>query len=189
MTEDVLSDRALNRATLARQALLAREDATPTELIARFAGESRATMRDGVWMAPDGGRALLLAQTRAAGIDIDGQEAAIARIRAAFADATRDMPAATPQEKTAARLILSGPGAFATRSRTAMKDEVSHLSLLATGLVGAILLGSIQEYARVTISSAVNLLIVGVLLVAFVIIAPNGLVGLVKDWMRTKERS
>jgi branched-chain amino acid transport system permease protein len=48
-------------------------------------------------------------------------------------------------------------------------------------LVGAILLGSIQEIARVTISSAVNLLIVGVLLVAFVIIAPNGLVGLVQD--------
>jgi branched-chain amino acid transport system permease protein len=56
-------------------------------------------------------------------------------------------------------------------------------------LVGAILLGSIQEVARVTISSAVNLLIVGVLLVAFVIIAPNGLVGLVKDWLRAKERS
>jgi len=51
-------------------------------------------------------------------------------------------------------------------------------------LVGAILLGSIQEIARVTISSAVNLLIVGVLLVAFVIIAPNGLVGLVQDRLR-----
>jgi branched-chain amino acid transport system permease protein len=33
----------------------------------------------------------------------------------------------------------------------------------------------------VTISSAVNLLIVGVLLVGFVIIAPNGLIGL---WQR-----
>jgi branched-chain amino acid transport system permease protein len=51
-------------------------------------------------------------------------------------------------------------------------------------LVGAILLGSIQEYARVTISSAVNLLIVGVLLVTFVIIAPNGLVGLVQERLR-----
>src|ERR1044072_8776113 len=40
-------------------------------------------------------------------------------------------------------------------------------------LVGAILLGSIQEVARVTISSAVNLLIVGVLLVTFLIIAPE----------------
>jgi branched-chain amino acid transport system permease protein len=51
-------------------------------------------------------------------------------------------------------------------------------------LVGAILLGSIQEWARVTISSAVNLLIVGVLLVLFVIIAPNGLVGLVQERLR-----
>jgi branched-chain amino acid transport system permease protein len=51
-------------------------------------------------------------------------------------------------------------------------------------LIGALLLGSIQEIARVTISSAVNLLIVGVLLVAFVIIAPNGLVGLVQDRLR-----
>ena len=45
-------------------------------------------------------------------------------------------------------------------------------------LIGAILLGTLQQIITVTISSAVNLLIVGVLLVAFVIIAPNGLVGL-----------
>ena len=50
-----------------------------------------------------------------------------------------------------------------------------------------ILLGSIQEVARVTISSAVNLLIVGVLLVAFVIIAPNGIVGLVQDRLRARK--
>jgi branched-chain amino acid transport system permease protein len=49
-------------------------------------------------------------------------------------------------------------------------------------LVGAVLLGSAQQYATVTISSAVNLLIVGLMLVAFVIIAPNGLVGLVQGW-------
>src|ERR1700726_649795 len=53
-------------------------------------------------------------------------------------------------------------------------------------LVGAILLGSLQQIATVTISSAVNLLIVGVLLVAFVIIAPNGLVGLVQGWRRPR---
>jgi branched-chain amino acid transport system permease protein len=55
-------------------------------------------------------------------------------------------------------------------------------------LIGAILLGSIQEVARVTISSAVNLLIVGVLLVAFVIIAPNGIVGLVQDRLRARKK-
>jgi branched-chain amino acid transport system permease protein len=51
-------------------------------------------------------------------------------------------------------------------------------------LVGAVLLGTIQQVATVTISSAVNLLIVGVLLVAFVIIAPNGIVGFVQNMMR-----
>jgi branched-chain amino acid transport system permease protein len=55
-------------------------------------------------------------------------------------------------------------------------------------LIGAILLGSLQQIATVTISSAVNLLIVGLLLVAFVIIAPNGIVGLVQGWMRRREK-
>jgi branched-chain amino acid transport system permease protein len=55
-------------------------------------------------------------------------------------------------------------------------------------LVGAILLGSAQQYATVTISSAVNLLIVGLMLVAFVIIAPNGLIGLVQERLRRRQR-
>jgi branched-chain amino acid transport system permease protein len=45
-------------------------------------------------------------------------------------------------------------------------------------LLGALLLGTLQQVTTVTISSAVNLLIVGVLLVGFVILAPNGLIGL-----------
>jgi branched-chain amino acid transport system permease protein len=53
-------------------------------------------------------------------------------------------------------------------------------------LVGAILLGTLQQVATVTISSAVNLLIVGVLLVAFVIVAPKGIVGLVEDRLRAR---
>jgi branched-chain amino acid transport system permease protein len=55
-------------------------------------------------------------------------------------------------------------------------------------LIGAVLLGTIQQVATVTISSAVNVLIVGVLLVAFVIIAPNGIVGLVQNMMRKGQR-
>ena len=46
-------------------------------------------------------------------------------------------------------------------------------------LVGALLLGTLQQVATVTISSELNLLIVGALLVLFVTLAPNGLVGLV----------
>jgi branched-chain amino acid transport system permease protein len=53
-------------------------------------------------------------------------------------------------------------------------------------LIGALLLGIIQQVATVTISSAVNLLIVGLLLVGFVIVAPKGIVGLVQDYMRAR---
>ena len=53
-------------------------------------------------------------------------------------------------------------------------------------VIGAVLLGTIQQVATVTISSAVNLLIVGLLLVGFVIIAPKGIVGLVQDFMRER---
>jgi branched-chain amino acid transport system permease protein len=56
-------------------------------------------------------------------------------------------------------------------------------------LVGAMLLGSAQQYATVTISSAVNLLIVGLMLVAFVIIAPNGLIGLVQERLRARRKT
>jgi branched-chain amino acid transport system permease protein len=53
-------------------------------------------------------------------------------------------------------------------------------------LVGALLLGTLQQVATVTISSAVNLLIVGLLLVSFVIVAPKGIVGLVQDLLRER---
>ena len=55
-------------------------------------------------------------------------------------------------------------------------------------LIGAILLGTIQQVATVTISSAVNLLIVGILLVSFVIIAPKGIIGFVQDRLRARKR-
>jgi uncharacterized membrane protein (DUF2068 family) len=51
-------------------------------------------------------------------------------------------------------------------------------------LIGSILLGVLTQLATVTISSAVNLLLVGVLLVGFVIVAPNGLIGLIEQFLR-----
>jgi branched-chain amino acid transport system permease protein len=55
-------------------------------------------------------------------------------------------------------------------------------------LIGSILLGSLQQIATVTISSAVNLLLVGLLLVGFVIIAPNGLIGLIQERLRARRQ-
>jgi branched-chain amino acid transport system permease protein len=47
-------------------------------------------------------------------------------------------------------------------------------------VLGAVLLGVAQQVTTVTISSELNLLIVGVVLVAFVILAPEGIVGLAR---------
>jgi branched-chain amino acid transport system permease protein len=51
-------------------------------------------------------------------------------------------------------------------------------------VIGALLLGTAQQVATVTISSALNLLLVGVILVAFVILAPEGIVGLIQRLVR-----
>ena len=47
-------------------------------------------------------------------------------------------------------------------------------------VIGAILLGTVQQVVTVTISSELNVLVVGVLLVLFVVAAPEGIVGLAR---------
>jgi branched-chain amino acid transport system permease protein len=47
-------------------------------------------------------------------------------------------------------------------------------------VIGALLLGTVQQVVTVTISSELNVLIVGVLLVFFVVAAPDGILGLVR---------
>jgi branched-chain amino acid transport system permease protein len=51
-------------------------------------------------------------------------------------------------------------------------------------VIGAVLLGTAQQVATVTISSELNLLIVGVVLVAFVVLAPEGILGLIQRFTR-----
>jgi branched-chain amino acid transport system permease protein len=53
-------------------------------------------------------------------------------------------------------------------------------------LIGALLLSSIQQIVTVTISSEINVLVVGVLLVLFVVAAPEGILGLFKKWFPLK---
>jgi len=47
-------------------------------------------------------------------------------------------------------------------------------------VIGAILLGGAQQIVSVTISSEWNLLIIGIVLIAFVILAPEGIIGLIQ---------
>jgi branched-chain amino acid transport system permease protein len=53
-------------------------------------------------------------------------------------------------------------------------------------VIGAVILATLQQLATVTISSALNLLIVGLLLIAFVVIAPNGIMGLISARQRRR---
>lgn len=48
-------------------------------------------------------------------------------------------------------------------------------------VIGAIILGVAQQITTVTISSELNLLIVGALLIAFVVLAPKGIVGFLRS--------
>jgi branched-chain amino acid transport system permease protein len=53
-------------------------------------------------------------------------------------------------------------------------------------IVGAILLGTTQQLLTVTISSEVNVLVLGVMLVLFVVVAPEGIIGLVRRVRRNR---
>jgi len=55
-------------------------------------------------------------------------------------------------------------------------------------VIGAVLIATLQQVATVTISSAVNLLIVGVVLVGFVVAAPNGILGLMRSGVPRERR-
>ncbi len=103
-------------------------------LLENLEGAARPDKRDGVWFARDGQRAILVAQTRAAGYDIDAQERAIAIINDAFAKAVSGAAAAPP------RLVLSGPGVFSVSTRARIKHDALRFSVIATTLVGAMLL-------------------------------------------------
>ena len=101
-------------------------------LIEQLAGQARPATRDGVWFSNDGGRALLIAQTRAAGFDIDAQERIVGLIRADFATVTGN--------DDAQKLLLTGPGVFSVASRENIKGDAWRFSLIATALVAMLLL-------------------------------------------------
>lgn len=98
-------------------------------LLRGWASDARVATENGVWMAP-GPRALILAQTRAAGLDALAQAQAAEAFRTAFA-------AAHPPQ--GARLLLSGPGVFAAEAALAVRADVKRISILSVLLVAAFL--------------------------------------------------
>jgi predicted exporter len=99
-------------------------------IVERLEGQAKPAMRGGVWFSRDGGRALLVAQTRAAGYDIDAQEQALALVRGAFGQAGA----------SDAKLLLAGPGVFSVSTRAAIRGDALRFSLIATALIAVVLL-------------------------------------------------
>jgi predicted exporter len=100
-------------------------------LIEAMAAGRRPRSADGVWVSRDGNTALLLAQTRAAGADTDGQQAAMQRIEAAFGAAPGS---------AGLRLEMTGPGVFSVQSRHTIESEATRLSIIGSGIIVAMLL-------------------------------------------------
>ncbi len=84
----------------------------------------------GVWVAREGGRALILATTRAEGADLDAQAAALAALREAFA----------PQRAQGLTLQVSGAPVFSVDSRAQIEAEVKWLAIAGTVLMSLLLL-------------------------------------------------
>ena len=94
---------------------------------------------DGVWMSRAGDAALLLVQTRAAGFDPDGQQAALRSIREAYAGVA-DAPKAG--------LEISGPGAFAERMAEQTRNEASLLGTVASAALLVLLAFAYRSFTR-----------------------------------------
>jgi predicted exporter len=103
-------------------------------LLEQLQGTSQPASQNGVWVSPDGTRAMLLLQTLASGSDIDAQELAVQHIQAAFDNAAKLANASS------AHIVMTGPGVFAVQSRASIRDDAARLSLIAMLLVSTMLL-------------------------------------------------
>ncbi|NIE65460.1 MMPL family transporter, partial [Burkholderia sp. Ax-1719] len=104
-------------------------------LVGQMDGAAQPATRDGVWASRDGSRAVLVAQTAAAGSHTDAQARAADAIQRAFAAATRTLPNASSY-----RIEMSGPGVFSVETRDAIRHDVERISALSMVLIVALLL-------------------------------------------------
>jgi predicted exporter len=136
-----LQDRLQDLASPAGPALESLLPADPTlEVVA--IGTRGSTQREprtigGVWFDAGGRRALLIAQTQAAGFDPDGQERALAALRAAYREAAAGADA---------RLVISGPGYFAALMKQRTQRETAWLGSLATAGLIVLLIAAYRRW-------------------------------------------
>lgn len=100
-------------------------------MLAQLDAGQRVPMHAGTWASRDGKRAVLLAQTAAAGSDTDAQAQAIGAVREAFAKA------ATAGQY---QLVMTGPGVFSVNARDTIRHDVERLSTIGVAIIVTLLL-------------------------------------------------
>ncbi|MFO1224770.1 MAG: MMPL family transporter [Burkholderiaceae bacterium] len=119
--------------------ILERDPTGETRAIAEAAlGASGPRSEQGAWVSRDGARAVLVLQTRAPGSDLDGQQAAIDALKAAFAQARGAITQARAEAPL--QLLYTGAPRFAVESREQIRTEASALAVAGTVLMGGLLL-------------------------------------------------
>jgi predicted exporter len=113
-------------------------------ILSAWAGAEGPIKYRGVWVSKDQSKALLLAETIAAGFDADAQAAIQQDIRSMFASVVR--PSAP------LRLLMSGPGVFAVEIKETIEAEAWWLSLVAATLVLLFLYASYRSFQLVLLS-------------------------------------
>ena len=109
------------------------------QLLDQFAGETQARSLEGAWASGDGKRALLLAQTRAAGSDTEAQARTLATIRRVFDE--------IQERKAGTRLVMSGTSVFSVSSRDTIESEVSRLAAASSVIVICLLFAVYRSVA------------------------------------------
>ncbi|MES2069924.1 MAG: MMPL family transporter [Pseudomonadota bacterium] len=150
----------------------------PTGEVPRIAAlwtpSSAITLREGVWFAADGSRALLVAQSQASGMDAVQQQEIISTLQQQFAAVRQALP---PAEAGPMRLLLSGTPVFAAESRQLIEQDSWRLSLVAGMLVLLVLL-LVYRSIGLTVLAFIPVasgLLVGVALVSLVFGGVHGI--------------
>ncbi|MBV8590914.1 MAG: MMPL family transporter, partial [Acetobacteraceae bacterium] len=133
-------------------------------LLREWAGSAQPRVEGGVWFARDRDRALLLLQTRAQGMDINGQEDAEGAIEAAFRKA----------QPGTARLLIAGPGAFARAAADAMRSDIQVLSIVSIILVVTLLVWRFRS--PLVIAAIATPVVISTALAAVIVQAAYGFV-------------
>jgi predicted exporter len=109
--------------------------------------DPRPQLHQGIWVAHDNSRALLIAETEIPGFALDKQREIQNRIKRVFEQTITENPRFSP-----IRLLMTGPAVFAVESEKTIRTESTWLTVIAVILVVAFLFANFRSLTPVVLS-------------------------------------